>query len=137
MALTVRTNVASLNAANKLNKTQNSLTASLEKISSGLRINRAADDAAGLAVASRMESDNTSLNQAIRNANDGISLIQTAEGGLNEIHNILVRMRELSVQASNNTYNSDDRALINTEFGQLASELNRSYPSDCWHCSET
>ena len=125
MALSVRTNISALRAVGRLNNSQNALSSSLEKISSGLRVNRAADDAAGLAVASRMESDNTSLNQAIRNANDGISLIQTAEGGLNEIHNILVRMRELSVQASNNTYNSDDRALINTEFGQLASELNR------------
>ena len=125
MALSVRTNISALRAVGRLNNSQNALSNSLEKISSGLRVNRAADDAAGLAVASRMESDNTSLNQAIRNANDGISLIQTAEGGLNEIHNILVRMRELSVQASNNTYNSDDRALINTEFGQLASELNR------------
>ena len=125
MALSVRTNIAALRAVGRLNSSQNSLSSSLEKISSGLRVNRAADDAAGLAVASRMESDNTSLTQAIRNANDGISLIQTAEGGLNEIHNILVRMRELSVQGSNSTYNQDDRALINTEFGQLASELNR------------
>ena len=125
MALTVRTNIASIRASNRLNSTQNSLTASLEKISSGLRINRAADDAAGLSVASRMESDNTSLKQAIRNANDGISLVQTAEGGLNEIYNILVRMRELSVQASNETYSSGDRSQINTEFGELAKEIKR------------
>jgi flagellin len=101
------------------------LTSSLEKISSGLRINRAADDAAGLSVASRMDSDNTSLKQAIRNANDGISLVQTAEGGLNEIYNILVRMRELSVQASNETYSSGDRSQINTEFAELAKEIKR------------
>jgi flagellin len=125
MALSVRTNTASLRAIGHLNYTQNHLSNSLERISSGLRVNRAADDTAGLAVASRMESDNTSLNQAIRNANDGISLVQTAEGGLNEIHSILVRMRELSVQASSQTYSSSDRSLINTEFGQLASELNR------------
>ena len=125
MALSVRTNVAALRAVSSLNRSQGSLSNSLERISSGLRVNRAADDAAGLSVAARMESNNTSLKQSIRNANDGISMIQTAEGGLNEIHNILVRMRELSVQASNNTYNSDDRDLINTEFGQLASELNR------------
>ena len=125
MALTVRTNIASIRASNRLNSTQNSLTSSLERISSGLRVNRAADDAAGMSVASRMESDNTSLKQAIRNANDGISMIQTAEGGLNEIYNILVRMRELSVQASNETYNSGDRALVNTEFLQLAGEIKR------------
>jgi len=125
MALSVRTNIAAMRAVGSLNNSQNMLSNSLERISSGLRVNRSADDAAGLSVAARMESDNTSLTQSIRNANDGISMIQTAEGGLNEIHNILVRMRELSVQAANNTYNSDDRDLINTEFGQLASELNR------------
>jgi flagellin len=125
MALTVRTNIASIRASNRLNNTQNSLTSSLERISSGLRVNRAADDAAGMSVATRMESDNTSLKQAIRNANDGISMIQTAEGGLNEIYNILVRMRELSVQASNETYNSSDRALIDTEFKELALEIKR------------
>ena len=125
MALTVRTNLASIRASNRLNSTQNSLTSSLERISSGLRVNRAGDDAAGMSVATRMNSDNTSLKQAIRNANDGISMIQTAEGGLNEIYNILVRMRELSVQASNETYNSNDRALIDTEFKELASEIKR------------
>jgi flagellin len=125
MALSVRTNVSALRAIGHLNYSQNSLSNSLQRISSGLRINHAADDSAGLAVASRMESDNTSLKQSIRNANDGISMVQTAEGGLNEIHSILVRMRELSVQGSSATYTSDDRALINTEFGQLASELNR------------
>lgn len=125
MALTVRTNIASIRASNRLNQTQSSLTTSLERISSGLRVNRAGDDAAGLSVASRMDSDNTSLKQAIRNANDGISMIQTAEGGLNEIFNILVRMRELSVQAANETYNSGDRALVDTEFLQLAEEIKR------------
>jgi len=125
MALSVRTNVSALRAIGHLNYSQNSLSNSLQRISSGLRINHAADDSAGLAVASRMESDNTSLKQSIRNANDGISMVQTAEGGLNEIHSILVRMRELSVQGSSATYTSDDRALINTEFTQLASELNR------------
>ena len=125
MALTVRTNVAALGAIGKLNKTQNNLTSSLEKISSGLRVNRAADDSAGMSVASRMESDNASLKQAMRNANDGVSLIQTAEGGLNEMYNILVRMRELAVQGSNQTYNSSDRAAISSEFTTLASEIKR------------
>ena len=125
MALTVRTNMAAIGAINNLNRTQGSLTNSLSKISSGLRINRAADDAAGLSVATRMNSDNTSLKQAMRNTNDGISMVQTAEGGLNELHNILVRMRELSVQASNDTYSSDDRTMISTEMGQLKNEYVR------------
>jgi flagellin len=125
MALSVRTNVASINAANKLNTTQNQLSSSLERISSGLRINRAADDAAGLTVATKMESDNTSLKQAIRNANDGISLVQTAEGGLNEVYNIMVRLRELSVQASNETYSSLDRSQMNTEYSNLVGEVKR------------
>jgi len=125
MALTVRTNIASLSAIHQLNRTQGSLTTSLERISSGLRVNRASDDAAGLSVAARMNSDNTSLTQAMRNTNDGISLIQTAEGGLNELNNILVRMRELSVQAGNETYNSTDRSMIATEMLQLKNEYVR------------
>ena len=125
MALTVRTNVAALGSIGKLNKTQSALTSSLEKISSGLRVNRAADDSAGMSVATRMESDNTSLKQAMRNANDGVSMIQTAEGGLNEVYNILVRMRELAVQGSNQTYNSSDRLAISNEFKTLALEIKR------------
>ena len=125
MALTVRTNIASLSAIHQLNRTQGNLTTSLERISSGLRVNRSADDAAGLSVASRMNSDNTSLAQAMRNTNDGISMIQTAEGGLNELNNILVRMRELSVQASNETYNSTDRSMIATEMTHLQAEYSR------------
>jgi flagellin len=125
MALTVRNNMAALNSIKTLNRTQNKLTSSLSKISSGLRINSASDDAAGLSVATRQESDNTSLKQAMRNANDGISLVQTAEGGLNEVYNILVRMRELSVQGANQTYNSTDRAAVSKEFTTLASEIKR------------
>lgn len=125
MALTVRTNVASIRAASQLNNTQGQLTNSLERISSGLRVNRAADDSAGLSVATRMDADNQSLKQAIRNANDGISMVQTAEGGLNEIYNIMTRMRELSVQASNETYNSTDRSQMNTEYSQLVGEMKR------------
>jgi flagellin len=125
MALSVRTNVASIRAASQLNNTQSRLTNSLERISSGLRVNRAADDAAGMTVATRMEADNVSLKQAIRNANDGVSMIQTAEGGLSEVYNILVRMRELSVQASNETYNSGDRLQMNTEFTELTTEIKR------------
>ena len=125
MALTVRTNIASLSAIHQLNRTQGDLTTSLERISSGLRVNRSADDAAGLSVANRMNSDNTSLTQAMRNTNDGISMIQTAEGGLTELNNILVRMRELSVQASNETYNSTDRSMIATEMTHLQAEYSR------------
>jgi flagellin len=121
----VRINISAIMATNQLNRTQGSLSSSLGKISSGLRINRAADDAAGQAVAMRMNSDNTSLKQAMRNTNDGISLVQTAEGGLGELHNILVRMRELSVQASNETYNSTDRSMISTEMTQLKNEYAR------------
>ena len=125
MALTVRTNIAALRSINQLNNTQSSLSGSLEKISSGLRIRRAGDDAAGLAVSSRMNADNVSLRQAMRNANDGVSLVQTAEGTLNEIGNILTRMRELSVQSSNGTYSASDRQLINKEFALMKNEIRR------------
>jgi len=125
MAFIVRFNIAALRSINQLNKTQTSLTGSLEKISSGLRIRRASDDAAGLAVSSRMNSDNVSLRQAMRNANDGVSLVQTAEGTLNEIGSILTRMRELSVQASNGTYSTSDRQLIDKEFVLMKNEIRR------------
>jgi flagellin len=125
MALTVRTNVGALNAIKTLNGTQNSLTKSLGRVSSGSRINRAGDDAAGLSVSSRMKSDNVSLKAAMRNTNDGISLIQTAEGGLTEVYNILTRMRELAVQASNDTYSTTDRKQIKIEFNQLRDEISR------------
>lgn len=123
MALTVRTNLATLRSIGQLNKSQNELTSSLEKISTGLRVNRSADDSAGLAVANRMASDNQSLRQAMRNANDGISLVQTAEGTLTQIGNILVRMRELSVQSSNGTFTSSDRVLIDKEFEELRLDI--------------
>ena len=116
MALTVRTNVGALSAIKTLNSTQNSLTKSLGRVSSGSRINKAGDDAAGLSVSSRMKSDNVSLKAAMRNTNDGISLIQTVEGSLNEVYNILTRMRELAVQSSNDTYSSTDRGQIQIEF---------------------
>lgn len=125
MALTVRSNIAALRSINQLNKAQSSLTGSLEKISSGLRIRRSADDTAGLAVSSRMNADNVSLRQAMRNTNDGVSLVQTAEGTLNEIGSILTRMRELSVQASNGTYSASDRTLIDKEFVLMRNEIRR------------
>ena len=125
MAMSVRSNMAAIRATNQLNRTQTSLTKSLERISSGLRINTAADDAAGLSVASSMQSDNTSIKQAMRNTNDGISMIQTAEGGANEVYNILTRMRELAVQSSNQTYNSTDRKQMTIEFNELRKEIKR------------
>jgi len=125
MGMSIRTNVAALSSISNLSKTQGGLSSSLEKISSGLRINRAADDAAGLGVATRMESDNTSLQQAMRNTNDGISLVQTAEASLEQLTNILIRVRELSVQAANETYATSDRTMIGTELTSLMNEYNR------------
>ena len=125
MAMSIRTNLAAISSINSLSGTQKSLSSSLEKISSGLRINRAADDAAGLGVATRMETDNTSLKQAMRNTNDGISLVQTAEGSIEQLTNILIRFRELSVQASNETYTATDRGMIGTEMAQLQAEYQR------------
>ncbi|SHJ80268.1 flagellin N-terminal helical region, partial [Malonomonas rubra DSM 5091] len=101
MALTINTNVASLNAQRNLGTSQSSLNKSMQRLSSGLRINSAKDDAAGLAISSRMTSQIRGINQAVRNANDGISLAQTAEGAMGEITNILQRMRELTIQSAN------------------------------------
>ena len=118
-------NLSALNTYNQLSKNNKSLSSSLEKLSSGLRINRAADDAAGLAISEKMRSQIRGLEQATRNAQDGISLLQTAEGALNETHSILQRMRELSVQAANDTYTSNDRMQIQKEVDQLATEIDR------------
>ncbi len=118
-------NISALNAWKTLRSTDNNMAKSLEKLSSGLRINRAADDAAGLAISEKMRGQIKGLNQAIRNAQDGISLIQTAEGALNETHSVLQRMRELSVQASNDTNITSDRSKIVEELKNLQSELKR------------
>jgi len=125
MALTVNTNIASINAQRNLSLTQVSLGKSLERLSSGLRINRAGDDAAGLAISENMRAQIRSMNQAMRNANDGVSLVQTAEGSLNEVSNILVRMRELATQSATGTVSSDQRSYIDAEFTQLKNEINR------------
>lgn len=125
MALVVNTNVASLNAQRNLLGTQNTLNKSLQRLSSGLRINSAKDDAAGLAISDRMNSQIRGLNQATRNANDGISLAQTAEGALQESTNILQRMRELAIQSANDTNTAADRNALQAEVAQLQSELNR------------
>jgi len=118
-------NMNAMNAHRNMAANNVSAGKSMEKLSSGLRINRAADDAAGLAVSEKMRGQIRGLDQAGRNAQDGISLIQTAEGGLNEVHSILQRQRELAVQSANDTNVSTDRSAIQTEFDQLASEITR------------
>ncbi|KFI21968.1 flagellin [Nitrosococcus oceani] len=125
MAQTINTNVASLNAQRNLNSSQSALQTSLERLSSGFRINNAKDDAAGLAITERMTSQIRGLAQATRNANDAISVTQTAEGGLKESSNILQRMRELAVQSANDTNSDADRANLQKEVSQLQKELNR------------
>jgi len=125
MGMVINTNVASLNAQRNLGKTQSSLGLALKRLSSGLRINSAKDDAAGLAVANRMTSQVRGLNQAARNANDGISLAQTAEGALGEATNLLQRIRELAIQSANDTNSASDRASLQSEANQLKQELTR------------
>ncbi|MCW8982872.1 MAG: flagellin [Gammaproteobacteria bacterium] len=125
MASVINTNVMSLNAQRNLAKSGQSLATSMQRLSSGLRINSAKDDAAGLAITDRMTSQIRGLNQAVRNANDGISLAQTAEGSLQETTNILQRMRELSIQSANDSNSDGDRANIQKEVAQLQSEINR------------
>jgi flagellin len=118
-------NIQALNAYRNLSQTMNQTSKTLEKLSSGMRINKAADDAAGLAISEKMRSQIRGLDMAERNAMDGISLIQTAEGALNETHSILQRMRELAVQASNGTLEDDDREAIQKEINQLTYEIDR------------
>ena len=125
MALTINTNVGSLNAQRNLANSQLDLNTSMQRLSSGLRINSAKDDAAGLAISDRMTSQIRGLNQAARNANDGISLAQTAEGAMQESTNILQRIRELSVQAANATNSAADRSALQAEVNQLKTEMNR------------
>jgi flagellin len=123
--LTVNTNIASLNAQRNLNSSQSTLSTSLQRLSSGLRINSAKDDAAGLAISNRMTSQVRGMNQAARNANDAISMAQTAEGALDEVTNMLQRMRELAIQAANDTNTTADRASLDDEFQALDNEINR------------
>jgi flagellin len=126
MAISVVTNVTSLRAQSNLNKTSNAMAGHIEKLSSGLRINRAGDDAAGSAISSQLTAYEQGLKQASRNANDGISLIQTAEGAMNEMTGMVQRMRELAVQASNEgTMDTTERGYLDQEFQLLESELNR------------
>jgi flagellin len=125
MASVINTNVASLNSQRNLSASQSSLNTSIQRLSSGLRINSAKDDAAGLAISDRMQSQIKGMNQATRNANDGVSMAQTAEGALSSSGDILQRVRELAVQSSNSSNSASDRKALQTEVTQLTSELNR------------
>ena len=125
MAAIINTNVISLNAQRNLNSSQNALATTLQRLSSGLRINSAKDDAAGLAISERMTSQIRGLNQAARNANDGISMSQTAEGALGEIGNNLQRIRELAVQSRNASNSASDRTALNNEVQQVKAEIDR------------
>lgn len=125
MPLIINTNLASLNAQRNLAANTEALNKSVQRLSSGLRINTAADDAAGLSISERLRAAIRSINQATRNSQDGISLLQTAEGGLTEIGNILTRMRELAEQAANGALDSTARSALDTEYQQLISEINR------------
>jgi flagellin len=125
MSMSVNTNLFSLNAQRNLNHSQSSLATSMQRLSSGLRINSAADDSAGLAISQRMNAQVRGMNVAIRNANDGISLSQTADGALASVGDSLQRMRELAVQARNSTNSDSDKESLNLEFGQLSSEIGR------------
>ena len=125
MALSINTNLLSLNAQRNLGTSQMSLATSMQRLSSGLRINSAKDDAAGLAIAARMDAQIRGINVAIHNANDGISLAQTAEGALSTVTDALQRMRELAVQAQNGSNGTSDRANLDTEYQQLSAEITR------------
>lgn len=125
MPISINTNVSAMSAMKNMNKNQKSLQTSFNRLSSGLRINTAADDAAGLAVSESMKSQIRSYSVAERNAADGVSMAQTAEGALGEVHSVLGRMRELAMQSSNGTLTSSDRSQITTEFTELQSEITR------------
>jgi flagellin len=125
MPQTINTNIASLNAQRNLNASQSSLTTAMQRLSSGMRVNSAKDDAAGLAIAERMNAQVRGMNVAIRNANDGISLAQTAEGALSKVGDALQRMRELAIQSRNWTNSSSDKDSLNKEFSELQSEITR------------
>ena len=125
MSLRIQNNVEALGAHRSLTATSEKIAKSMERLSSGYRINRAADDAAGLAISERMRSQINGLSQANRNIQDGVSLVQTAEGNLDEVHSMLQRVRELAVQYKNGTLSTSDQAAIQTEVDQLASEIER------------
>jgi flagellin len=126
MPQTINTNMVSLNAQRNLNSSQSALATSMQRLSSGLRVNSAKDDAAGLAIAERMGAQARGMNVAMRNANDAISLSQTAEGAMGRVGSMLQRMRELAVQSANGTNTSADRTSLNNEYTQLAAEASRT-----------
>ena len=123
----INNNISALNTYRQYNTNTQAASKSMEKLSSGLRINRAADDAAGLSISEKMKSQIRGLDQGTRNAQDGVSLIQTAEGALNEVSSMLVRLKELSVQATNSTYSADDKANIGSEMSALGSAIGDIY----------
>ena len=125
MPQTINTNIISLNAQRNVNVSQTALASSMQRLSSGLRVNSAKDDAAGLAIAERMTAQVRGMNVAARNANDGISLAQTAEGALGKVSDSLQRMRELAVQSANATNSNSDKDSLDKEFGELAKEIQR------------
>ena len=125
MPQTINTNLASLNAQRNLSTSQSSLATSMQRLSSGMRVNSAKDDAAGLAIAERMQAQVRGMNVAIRNANDGISMAQTAEGAMGKVADSLQRMRELAVQSANDTNSVSDKDSLDLEFGELAKEIQR------------
>jgi flagellin len=122
----INTNLSSLNSQRYLNSSQSALSTSMQRLSSGMRVNGAKDDAAGLSIATRMDAQARGMNVAIRNANDGVSLVQTAEGALGKVTDLLQRMRELGVQAANSTNSTADRTSTNAEYLQLAREVTRT-----------
>ena len=125
MGISLRTNVAALEANTSLSQTNERLNSNMMRLSSGQRINRAGDDAAGLAISEGFRANIVSLDQAKRNANDGISFVQTAEGALNEVSSILTRLRELAIQSSNGSVSNQDKETLDEEFQSLVSEVNR------------
>ncbi len=131
--LSINTNIGALNASQSSYSVNNSMETSMARLSSGNRINSAADDAAGLQIARRMDTEIQGLNQAVRNASDAQALLQTAEGDLDEVHTILLRIRELSVQASNGTYGAQDRLAIQAEVTDLQSEITRISNDTTWN----
>ena len=129
----INTNTAATITANALTKNERAMSQAMERLSTGQRINSAGDDAAGLAISSRMTSQLNGLNMAVRNANDAVSLVQTADGALVEVTNMLQRMRELAVQASSGTMSSTDKTALNTEFEALTTEIERVADNTQWN----
>lgn len=132
MSMRVATNISAVNAMRTLETNNRTISKSYEQLASGSRINKAADDAAGLAISESLKSQIRSASQAKRNANDGVSMVQVAEGGLNEIGNIIIRLRELGIQAASDTIGDDERSFINSEVQQLKEEMQRIAETTSW-----